>query len=113
MASDLRLLVLGDVLSAGSRGQLTAWLRATRTGDAKLRAGVPAGWSVGDKTGGGDHGTVNDVALLWPPGHLPLVACVFMTETSAGFDRCNEAIAAVGRAIADSLVDGVGSKPVR
>ncbi len=104
MANDLRMLVLGDVLSKPSRAQLAAWLRATKTGDAKLRAGVPATWSVGDKTGGGDHGTVNDVAVLWPPSHPPLVACVYMTETSAGFDRCNAAIAAVGRVIRGSLM---------
>ena len=103
MADDLRMLVFGDVLSTSSRAQLAAWLRATKTGDAKLRAGVPAAWSVGDKTGGGDHGTVNDIAAIWPPNHPPIVVCVYMTETSAGFDRCNAAIAAVGRAIAESL----------
>ena len=100
MANDLHMLVFGDVLVAASRAQLVAWLRATKTGDAKLRAGVPAGWSVGDKTGGGDHGTMGDIAVLWPPDHPPLVACVYMTGTSAGFDRCNAAIAAVGRLIA-------------
>ena len=55
-------LVLGDALSDGSREQLVAWLRANTTGGARLRAGVPADWRVGDKTGTGERGTTNDIA---------------------------------------------------
>lgn len=100
MADDLNAIVLGQILSDGSRAQLAAWLRATKTGNAKLRAGMPADWRVGDKTGGGDFGTVNDVAVIWPPNRAQLIACVCMTETHAGFDACNAGIASFGRAIA-------------
>lgn len=67
MAADLRALVLGRALSQRSRAQMTAWLLSNRTGGAKLRAGVPADWRVGDRTGAGDRGTMNDVAVIWPP----------------------------------------------
>ncbi len=43
------------------------WLLANQTGASRLRAGVPPGWRVGDKTGTGNHGTTNDVAIVWPP----------------------------------------------
>ena len=103
MAADLHALVLGTRLSAPSRDRLAGWLLANRTGAAKLRAGVPADWRVGDKTGGGGHGSTNDIAVLWPPARPPLVACVYLTGTEAPFAERNAAIAAVGRLLAGGV----------
>ena len=64
MTENLRKLVLGDALSAKSRAQLKTWLIGNKTGDTRIRAGVPAGWIVGDKTGTGGRGTNNDVGIL-------------------------------------------------
>ncbi len=100
MASNLQKLALGDALSEKSRAQFVAWLLANTTGDAKLRAGVPKDWKVGDKTGGGDHGAMADIAVLWPPGRKPIVAAIYITETTASFDDRNAAIARIGAAIA-------------
>lgn len=100
MATNLRALVLGDRLSPRSRAHLQGWLLASQTGAARLRAGVPGDWRVGDKTGSGEHGTANDVAVLWPPGRAPLIACVYLTETTGPFAARNATIAAVGRALA-------------
>ncbi len=99
MTANLQALVLGDALSRPSRDQLTAWLVANQTGAAKLRAGLPGDWRVGDKTGGGDWGTTNDVAVIWPPGRKPVIMSVYLTGTKASFDDRNAAIAAVGRAV--------------
>jgi beta-lactamase class A len=102
MAKDLNALVPGDVLSAASKRQLIGWLVGSKTGDARLRAGLP-GWRVGDKTGSGEHGTANDAGVIWPPGHAPIVVAVYLTNTSASVDRRNAAIADVGRAIAKAV----------
>ena len=59
-------VLLGDVLAPASRALLTRWLIANTTGDTRLRAGLPKGWVVGDKTGTGGHGSVNDIAIVWP-----------------------------------------------
>jgi beta-lactamase class A len=67
MAATLDRLVLGDVLAPASRETLIAWLVAGKTGGARLRAGVPQDWRVGEKTGTGDNGTANDIGLFWPP----------------------------------------------
>jgi beta-lactamase class A len=67
MLGDLDRLLLGDVLSQASRARLTDWLVACRTGDQKIRAGLPKDWRCGDKTGAGGYGTNNDIAILWPP----------------------------------------------
>lgn len=59
-------LLLGNVLTPASRARLTGWLVANTTGDTRLRAGLPKGWKVGDKTGTGANNNVNDIAIVWP-----------------------------------------------
>ena len=103
MAADLDKLVLGDALSPASRQQLSDWLIAGRTGGARLRAGVPQGWLVGEKTGTGDNGTANDVGVLWPPQGGGLVVTAFVTGSPATRDAQSAAIADVARAVALSL----------
>jgi beta-lactamase class A len=104
MTANLRALLLGDALSAASRAQLTAWLAANRTGDARLRARLPAGWRVGDKTGAGANGTNNDVGVLWPPGRPPIIVSAYLTEAAAvPAARRDATIAAVGHAVAEAV----------
>jgi beta-lactamase class A len=103
MAATLRRLVLDDALSPGSRDRLAGWLAASKTGDARLRAGVPKDWRVGDKTGTGHNGTANDVGVIWPPGRRPLVVTVFITQTKAPLAERNAAIAEVARAVTRML----------
>jgi Na+-driven multidrug efflux pump len=55
-------------------------MRSSRTGDQRLRAGMPPGWRIGEKTGTGPRGTSNDIGVLWPPGRAPVVlACFFLS----------------------------------
>lgn len=103
MASNLQSLVLGNALSARSKDQLGRWLIANKTGDARLRAGLPSGWRVGDKTGSGDSGSTNDIGVLWPPQRAPLVIAVYLTETPRPDVQRNATIASVARAVAAGL----------
>jgi beta-lactamase class A len=100
MAQDLRSLALGPVLSAASRDQLVQWMTACTTGNERLRAGVPKEWRVGDKTGSGDHGTANDLGILWPPKRAPWIVAAYLTGSSVPGPQQNAALAAVGRAVA-------------
>lgn len=80
MVATTRKLVAGNVLSLRSRTLLSDWLLACQTGTKRIRAGIPATWKSGDKTGTGPRGTANDVAVLWPaPGRPPIFAAVFLT----------------------------------
>ncbi|MGE4799795.1 class A beta-lactamase [Yersinia hibernica] len=80
MAASLQKLVLGDALLPAQRQQLATWLTGNTTGDATIRAGAPKDWMVGDKTGSGDYGTTNDIAVLWPPEGAPVVLVVYFTQ---------------------------------
>jgi beta-lactamase class A len=107
MAADLRTLVLGrDALKEASRERLTGWLLGNRTGGTRLRAGLPTDWRVGDKTGAGERGTTNDVAVIWPPGRAPIVVTVYLTGSTASPEGRNAAIADVARAVAGAVAGG-------
>lgn len=103
MLSNLRTLVLGNVLSASSKDQLTRWLIGNKTGDTRLRAGLPGGWRVGDKTGTGERGTTNDVGIIWPPERAPILVSIYLTQASLAGEQRNATLAAVGRAVASAL----------
>jgi beta-lactamase class A len=93
----LRKTVLGTALSASSREQLTAWLVANQTGDRRLRAGLPKGWRVGDKTGSGANNATNDIAVIWPPMREPIVVATYYAEARESDDRRNAVLSEVGR----------------
>jgi len=83
IAADYRKLVLGDALTADKRALLKGWLERN-AGPRRIRAGLPRGWTVANKTGTGDYGRANDVAIVWPPGSAPLVVAI-MSDRS-GYD---------------------------
>jgi beta-lactamase class A len=103
IAGNLQAYVLGDALDAGDRDLLTGWLRGNKTGDTVIRAGVPAGWVVGDKTGTGGYGTRNDIAVLWPPGREPIVLAVMSTRAEKGADHDDRLIAEAARVAVAAL----------
>ena len=81
MAQTVLRLFGGDLLSASAQQRLKAWMIATRTGLQRLRAGLPADWEVGDKTGTGIAAAMpnkhNDVAVVWRAQHPPLVISAY------------------------------------
>lgn len=97
MLHTLNTLVLGDELTLPSRDQLTAWLVNNQTGDKKLRAGVPGGWRVGDKTGSGSNNASNDVAVIWPGDRPPILVTAYYTGSKASADQINAVMADIGR----------------
>ena len=90
-------LLIGDALSASSRDRLIGWLLASKTGARRLRAGLPAEWRVGDKTGTGDNGTANDVAIAFPPGRAPILLAAYYTESTIPDDARSTVIADAAR----------------
>lgn len=100
MRASLGRILLGTVLSPASRGRLEAWMIACETGRKRLRAGLPPDWIVGDKTGSGDNGSINDIAILRPPGRAPVVVAVYVTGSTASPETYAAAYAEIGRLIA-------------
>lgn len=103
MVGDMRRVLLGAVLSPGSRKMLLDWLVECRTGLKRLRAGLPRDWRVGDKTGSweGRWSTCNDLAIAWPPGRAPILIFAFSTAGPARSEAREAALAEVGRLVAE------------
>lgn len=84
LGGTFRRIVLGDALPADRRALLRDLLERNTTGDRRIRAGTPAGWTVADKTGTGSYGTANDIAVVWPPGGDPLVIAIMSSRPAPG-----------------------------
>ncbi|MEH1124313.1 class A beta-lactamase [Micromonospora sp. CPCC 206061] len=82
LGSTYQKIVLGDALPSDKRAFLRDLLErnATSVGARRIRAGVPKGWTVADKTGTGAYGTINDVGIAWPPGSAPLVLAIMSSK---------------------------------
>ncbi len=106
MLGDLRHLLLGKTLSTAGRTLLRQWLMANQTGDARLRAGLPAGWSIGDKTGTGENGTTNDVAIAWPPSRAPMLITAYLTGSPLSGEERNAVLADVARIVSAHNASG-------
>ena len=93
MAGSLESLALGTVLSASSRTRLRNWLFATKTGVERLRAGLPAAWSSGDKTG----------TQASPPNRSPIVVAAYFTGSTQSPDARSAVLAEAGRIVASAF----------
>ncbi|MFV2108678.1 class A beta-lactamase [Micromonospora sp. LOL_015] len=103
LAGSLRAYAVGDALATDDRDLLVDLLVANTTGDELIRAGVPDGWRVGDKTGAAGYGTRNDIAVIWPPAGQPIVLAVLSDREGpdAGYD--NALIAQAARVVVAEL----------
>ncbi|SHI51702.1 beta-lactamase class A [Nocardiopsis flavescens] len=104
MAASLEAYTLGDVLPEEKQDVLIDLLLRNTTGDATIRAGVPEGWTVGDKTGSANYGTRNNIALLWPAeGEEPIVLAIMSSRDEEDAERRDELIAETAGVVADAL----------
>ena len=103
MLENMRRILLADVLKPASIATMTEWLVRCETGTSLIRANLPADWKVGDKSGGGDHGTRNDIAIIWPPRRKPVLVTAYLTECALPDDGRDAILAELGKAVADEI----------
>jgi beta-lactamase class A len=104
-ARDLRRLVAGDALDPRDRARLRGWLLASETGDARIRAGLPKTWAVGDKTGTGSaYSPKNDLAVVWPDrSAAPIIMAVYVNGKAAGATLDDKVLARTATILARGL----------
>lgn len=102
-AADLRTVLLGDALRPADRKMLVETMAGTTTGAATIRAGVPTGWSVADKTGTGSYGVRNDVGIVTPPGRAPIVLVVMTSRSRADAKPVDALVAAATKVTVAAL----------
>jgi len=104
MGADLQRLLTSDYLTEASRTKLERWMQQNQTGSMMIRAGIPADWKVGDKTGrnGGD-GATNDIAVLRPPGGGPIFLAIYTVDPADSQEARNRLVAEVAKATLAAL----------
>ncbi|GAA0828532.1 class A beta-lactamase [Streptosporangium amethystogenes subsp. fukuiense] len=105
MGRDLRAVTAGTALDAKDRARLNNWLIANRTGDARIRAGLPKTWKVGDKTGTtSQYAGANDVAIVWPgTSAAPVIMSIYTNGRAADAVADNKVIADTATILARGL----------
>ncbi|WP_156858006.1 class A beta-lactamase [Oceanobacillus sp. AG] len=103
LATSLQAFTLGDTLPAEKRELLIDWMKRNTTGDALIRAGVPKGWEVADKTGSGSYGTRNDIGIIWPPKGDPIVLAVLSSRDKKDADYNDKLIAEATKEVIKAL----------
>lgn len=103
MAISLQKLTLGNILSPIQRANLITWMKNNTTGDERIRAGVPSGWVVADKTGSGDYGIVNDIGIIWSPYCKPVVLTIYTMKNKRNAKSNNDVVASATKIIFDEF----------
>ncbi|MFE9081152.1 class A beta-lactamase BlaIII [Bacillus mobilis] len=103
IAKTLQSFTLGTVLPSEKRELLVDWMKRNTTGDKLIRAGVPKGWEVADKTGAGSYGTRNDIAIIWPPNKKPIVLAILSNHDKEDAEYDDKLIAEATKIVLDTL----------
>ncbi|MGE7873193.1 class A beta-lactamase BlaIII [Bacillus paramycoides] len=103
IAKTLQSFTLGTVLPPEKRELLVDWMKRNTTGDKLIRAGVPKGWEVADKTGAGSYGTRNDIAIIWPPNKKPIVLAILSNHDKEDAKYDDKLIAEATKIVLNTL----------
>lgn len=102
MAGTLRRLTLGEVLKPASRERLVGWMIDCKTGEDRLRGGLPKIWRIGDKTGNNGSDACGDLAVAWPKvGAPPVLIAAYTQGGKPTPAQITTVFAAIGRAAAE------------
>ncbi len=108
MMNNLRRLLVSSPqfpapLTSTHTALLENWMAGNTTGDKRIRSGIQAGWKVGDKTGSGDYGTNNDLAIIWSPSRAPILLAIYLTETTASAEQINNVFTESSKLVMSTL----------
>ena len=103
MAISVQKLTLGDALTPTQQTQLITWMKNDTVGYKRMRAGVPLGWTVADKTGSGDYGVANDIGILWSPLCKPIVLAIYTVQDKKTAKRRDDIVASTTSIVLDAF----------
>lgn len=103
MCADLQRLLTSNYLTEASRTKLERWMQQNQTGSMMIRAGIPADWRIGDKTGRSGKGATNDIAILRPPSGGPVFVAIYTVDTGDSEEGRQRLVADVAKTALDAL----------
>lgn len=100
MAKLLYTMLFGSGIDPEAAAQLRAMMIDCRTGSARLRAGLPKGLTVGDKTGTSGNGLFGDIAFVQSGSEEPIVIAAYVDAPTATMDQGNQAHREIAKLVA-------------
>lgn len=105
MVESFKKLTMGHVLERPQRDMFVSWLINTETGRNRIRAGIPKGWIVGNKTGtGAAYGSTNDIAIVWPPKHAPILIGIYYTSHNKKAIKREDIVSAATKVLIEAFI---------
>ncbi|MEU4153389.1 class A beta-lactamase [Streptomyces sp. NPDC026659] len=102
----LERLTLGSALSGADKRQLVAWLSGNTTSTRRFRAGLPADWTLADKTGTGSYASAHDLGIAWTTRRTPVVLAVLTTKAERDAPVDESLIERTARLLAPAVAPG-------
>jgi len=105
ISNALARLAKGELLSPASTRLLLGMMERTKSGPNRLKAGVPAGWRFGHKTGTGQEldpisTGYNDIGIMTAPDGTRYAVVVMIASTTSPIPARMAMMQAVSRAVA-------------
>jgi len=74
-----------------------------------IRASVPWGWGVGDKTGRSGNGANNDIGIVQPPTGGPIFLAIYVAAPDASPEARDSVVAAAAKISIAALTRPAGA----
>jgi len=105
MVESFRKLTLGEVLDSPRKDLLINWLINTNLGTFRIRSATPKSWIVGNKTGTGlTYGSTNDLAIIWPPNHAPILIGIYYTTINKHAKKREDIVASIAKILIEEFM---------
>lgn len=92
MNASMKKLLTGNILSQGSKEQLKEWMMGNKVADNMLRAALPKGWKIADRTGASDYGIRGLTSMVWSQTHAPVFISIYVRKSGTSLDERSEVI---------------------
>lgn len=103
MAESVQKLVLGNALGRFQRQQLQDWMKHCKTGNNRIRAGVPRHFIVADKTGTGGYGSIGDIGVIWRTQASPIVLAIYARQNEKNAHTPDKVIAEASKIVMNEM----------
>lgn len=99
MSESLSKLLVGNTLSKNSKEQLKSWMMDNKVADNLLRARLPKGWSIADRSGASDYGIRGITSMVWSATQEPLFISIYVRKSNTTLDERSKIINEIGEVI--------------
>ncbi|WP_272665259.1 class A beta-lactamase [Providencia sp. PROV174] len=96
MSRSLKEILTGEVLTQASRNQLKEWMINNKVADNMLRASLPKGWKIADRSGASEYGVRGITSMVWSNNHEPVFISIYVRKEGSSLDERSEVIRILG-----------------